>query len=49
MIDLFLPDSSGIETLEKLIQAAPLAPILVLTGVEDERIAAQVARLGALD
>src|SRR5580700_9261976 len=36
LVDLFLPDSHGIETFDKLYRAAPQIPILVLTSSQDE-------------
>src|ERR1700676_3762869 len=39
LFDLRLPDSRGIETFDRLFQAAPQIPILVLTAADDEEIA----------
>src|ERR1700736_4474587 len=36
LIDLFLPDSHGIDTFDRLFRAAPLIPILVLSASKDE-------------
>src|SRR5580692_12932726 len=36
IVDLFLPDSKGIETFDLLLQAAPHTPILVITPLQDE-------------
>ena len=47
--DLFLPDSQGLETLDKLLLAAPRVPILVLSGPNDEGIALQAVQRGAQD
>jgi diguanylate cyclase (GGDEF)-like protein/PAS domain S-box-containing protein len=47
LLDLFLPDSEGIETFEKLTVAAPQTPILVLSDLDDEDLARQTARQGA--
>jgi diguanylate cyclase (GGDEF)-like protein/PAS domain S-box-containing protein len=47
LVDLMLPDSSGIETFARLIQAAPHIPILILTTVQDEDIAQLAVRGGA--
>ena len=47
--DLFLPDSQGIETLDKLLLAAPQVPIVVLCGVDDEDIALRSVQRGARD
>ena len=45
--DLFLPDSRGIETLDKLLVAAPQVPIVVLCGVDDEDTALRSIQRGA--
>jgi diguanylate cyclase (GGDEF)-like protein/PAS domain S-box-containing protein len=47
LVDLSLPDSSGIETFSRLIQAAPKIPILILTTVQDEDIAKLALKGGA--
>src|ERR1700676_5512118 len=47
LVDLSLPDSSGIETFARLIQAAPQIPILILTTVQDEDIAKLAVQRGA--
>src|ERR1700693_3161029 len=39
--NLFLPDSQGLDTFDKLLQAAPGVPALVLCGAEQEGIAAE--------
>ena len=49
LLDLFLPDSQGIETFEALFKAAPLVPILVLASGENEHIAWQATQRGAQD
>jgi signal transduction histidine kinase/HPt (histidine-containing phosphotransfer) domain-containing protein len=49
LLDLSLPDSRGIATLERLIAAAPHLPILVLTGLDDEATAIEAIRKGAQD
>ncbi len=49
LADLFLPDSQGIETLDRLLLAAPRVPILVLSGLDDEDIASQTVQHGAQD
>jgi diguanylate cyclase (GGDEF)-like protein/PAS domain S-box-containing protein len=49
LADLFLPDSRGIETLDRLLLAAPRVPILVLSGPNDEGIASQAVQRGAQD
>jgi diguanylate cyclase (GGDEF)-like protein/PAS domain S-box-containing protein len=47
LVDLSLPDSSGIETFARLIQAAPQIPILILSTVQDEDIAKVAVQRGA--
>lgn len=49
LLDLTLPDSYGIGTLEQVLLAAPRAPILVLTGLNDEILAMEAIRKGAQD
>src|SRR5580658_6067174 len=36
LLDLFLPDSRGIETFDRVFRAAPNVPILVLIDPQDE-------------
>ncbi len=49
LLDLFLPDSQGINTFGKLSLAAPGVPILVLGGLGDEDIAKEAVNRGAQD
>jgi diguanylate cyclase (GGDEF)-like protein/PAS domain S-box-containing protein len=49
LLNMFLSDSEGIETLEKLLLAAPQIPILVLSAVGDEDVARQAAQRGRQD
>jgi len=49
MLDLGLPDSSGLESLQRLRRDFPELPIVVLTGLQDENIALQSLRQGAQD
>lgn len=49
LLDLSLPDSTGIETYTKVAEKYPLLPVIVLTGSDDEALALQLLRLGALD
>ncbi len=49
LLDLCLPDSSGINTFEKLYASAPHIPIIILTGVEDEEIVISSLQNGAQD
>jgi two-component system, cell cycle sensor histidine kinase and response regulator CckA len=47
LLDLGLPDSRGLETLQVVYKTAPQVPIVVLTGQDDETIAIQAIRQGA--
>jgi len=49
LLDLSLPDSSGVNTFVKVRQAAPRMPIIVLTGTDDELLATELMRRGAQD
>ncbi len=49
LVDLFLPDSQGIETFDRLFRAAPRIPILVLTSSDNEAIAELAVERGAQD
>src|ERR1700674_3156469 len=46
---LSLPDSQGLDTIDKLLQAAPGVPILVMGGAEDEDLSTEALRRGAKD
>ena len=49
IVDLFLPDSEGIETVDRLLDAAPHIPILVIAASDDEQLAKLAVRRGAQD
>jgi diguanylate cyclase (GGDEF)-like protein/PAS domain S-box-containing protein len=49
LVDLYLPDSQGIETFDRLFQAAPQIPILVLSGTQAEDVARLAVQRGAQD
>jgi diguanylate cyclase (GGDEF)-like protein/PAS domain S-box-containing protein len=49
LLDLSLPDSRGLETFERVYEKAARAPIIVMTGLEDEDLAATAVRQGAQD
>ncbi|WP_239988738.1 response regulator [Paramagnetospirillum kuznetsovii] len=49
LADLGLPDSSGIATLDRLTQAAPRLPVVVLTGNDDDAVALDALKRGAQD
>lgn len=47
LLDLGLPDGSGIDSVSRLIAIAPEVPIVVLTGLDDDQLALQAIREGA--
>lgn len=49
LLDLSLPDAQGIEGFEKLKEAVPSIPVVVLTGMHDEKLAVQAVSEGAQD
>ena len=49
LLDLGLPDSSGLETLQAVREVAKDFAIVVLTGTEDPVLASEAIRLGAQD
>ena len=49
LLDLGLPDSDGLATLDAMQLAAPGAPVVVLTGADDEAMAIEAVRRGAQD
>ena len=49
LVDLFLPDSCGIETFDRLFAAAAHVPILVLSASQDEATARMAVHRGAQD
>jgi PAS domain S-box-containing protein len=49
LLDLSLPDSTGLETFTELYNRAPEVPIVVLTALEDETLALTALREGAQD
>jgi two-component system cell cycle sensor histidine kinase/response regulator CckA len=49
LLDLNLPDSSGLQTLQQITAANTHVPIVVLTGIDDARQAQDAMRLGAQD
>nr|WP_281396955.1 GGDEF domain-containing response regulator [Mesorhizobium silamurunense] len=49
LLDLFLPDSMGLDALRQFRATAPSVPVIVLTGLNDERLAIQAVRDGAQD
>jgi signal transduction histidine kinase/DNA-binding response OmpR family regulator len=49
LLDLGLPDSDGLDTLQKIIGADPTLPVVVLTGNLDEQLAIDAVKSGAED
>ena len=49
LLDLSLPDASGLETVRRTRGAAPGVPIVVLTGLADEGFSLKAVREGAQD
>jgi len=49
LLDLSLPESTGLETLVQVLEADSLAPIIVVTGLNDEATAYKALGLGAQD
>lgn len=49
LLDISLPDISGIEIFRSIHHAAPQVPILVLADLDDETVACQLLREGAQD
>ena len=49
LLDLSLPDSHGFETFARMHARAPGIPIILLSGLDDEALAARAVREGAQD
>ncbi len=49
LLDLNLPDSTGIATCESFLIEFPNVPIVVLTGIDDQAIGESAIRMGAQD
>lgn len=49
LLDLGLPDSESTETLPRLQAAVPPLPIVIMTGLDDPRVAEQAIEMGAQD
>jgi diguanylate cyclase (GGDEF)-like protein/PAS domain S-box-containing protein len=47
--DLSLPDSQDLQTVDRLLLAAPRVPILVVSGLDDEDMGSQAVQHGAQD
>src|ERR1700723_664428 len=49
LLDLGLPDGHGVDTVRRAHAAAPGVPVIVLTGLDDEALAAEAMKEGAQD
>jgi signal transduction histidine kinase len=49
LVDLSLPDSNGLETVQALLTAAPTVPVVVVTGLDDEQLAIDLLQKGVQD
>ena len=49
LLDLALPDSSGLETYERMHAQAPTIPTIVLTGIDVETLGTEAVQKGAQD
>jgi CheY-like chemotaxis protein len=49
LLDLFLPDSQGIDTVRRVITHFPESAVVVLAGLNSEQMAVQAVRYGAQD
>ncbi|MBI5568483.1 MAG: response regulator [Desulfomonile tiedjei] len=49
LLDLTMPDSSGLETFTRMHAQNTLVPIIPLTGIDDEMVAVNALRAGAQD
>ncbi len=49
LLDLSLPDSQGLHTLERTLEQAPGIPVIVLTMLNDENLGIRAVQIGAQD
>ncbi|HXM95840.1 MAG TPA: ATP-binding protein [Candidatus Dormibacteraeota bacterium] len=49
LLDMGLPDGHGLDTVRRAHAAAPGVPVIVLTGLDDEALAAEAMKEGAQD
>jgi signal transduction histidine kinase len=49
LLDMGLPDGHGVDTVRRAHAAAPGVPLIVLTGLDDEALAAEAMKEGAQD
>lgn len=49
LLDLSLPDSFGVTTMDRVLDQAPDQPIIALTGAKDEQLALELSKKGVQD
>lgn len=49
LVDLTVPDSTGLETVSAMVELAPRMPFVVLTGMLDEKLGQDAVQMGAQD
>lgn len=49
ILDLMLPDSEGIASIERIHRAAPRTPIVILSGIADDELGQRAIQVGAQD
>ncbi len=49
LLDLSLPDETGLRTVQRAYEAAPHIPIVILTGLDDHELPFKAIRAGAQD
>src|SRR6202166_2743479 len=49
LLDMGLPDGHGLDTVRRAHAAAPAVPVIVLTGLDDETLAAEAMEESAQD
>ncbi len=49
LLDMNLPDSTGLSTMTRLLEVAPATPTIVLTGLSDESFGIEAVKAGAQD
>ncbi|WP_135535641.1 bacterio-opsin activator domain-containing protein [Halostella pelagica] len=49
LLDLNLPDSTGLDTLSEMVESAEMTPVIVLTGLNDRSVGVQSIQHGAQD
>jgi signal transduction histidine kinase len=49
LLDLGLPDSSGLDTIRQVVTSNPEVPVVIVSGLSDESVAEEAVALGAQD